>query len=432
MDQPNGRAALAGALASLAFTGNALRPVARRGWLSLPAFLAAWPVSELPLQTLATQAASAVALSARPGHRPRGPRAKVAASATALSWIGLVALHRAARRSDRTLAEALRVGLGAADPAPPPAPQPGPADVAAAGATRRSVAPPARRSGVVRMMRIHRTYVHAADLSYGEYGGANLLDVWRRPDLTAAGGAPVLVQIPGGAWTMGNKQGQGHPLLSHLVDRGWVCVSISYRLGPRNVWPAQVVDVKRALAWVKENISDHGGDPNFVAVSGGSAGGHLAALAALTPGDPAFQPGFEDADTSVAAAVPLYGVYDWTNRDGTAHDLLARHLEAKIVQARMADDPGPFESASPTGRVGPQAPPFFVVHGRNDSYVPVEQARSFVRALRAASHEPVVFAELPFAQHAFDVLGSVRAERTAEAVAQFLSTVHTRHLGRRR
>src|SRR5215203_1628358 len=385
MDQPNGRAALAGALASLAFTGNALRPVARRGWLSLPAFLAAWPVSELPLQTLAAQATSAVALSARPGHRPRGRRAKVAASATALSWIGLVALHRAARRSDRTLAEALGLGLGAADPAPPPAPQPGPAD----GTTPRSVAPP-------------------------------------------AGGAPVLVQIPGGAWTMGNKQGQGHPLLSHLVDRGWVCVSISYRLGPRNVWPAQVVDVKRALAWVKENISDHGGDPNFVAVSGGSAGGHLAALAALTPGDPAFQPGFEDTDTSVGAAVPLYGVYDWTNRDGTAHDLLARHLETKIVQARMADDPGPFESASPTGRVGPQAPPFFVVHGRNDSYVPVEQARSFVRALRAASHEPVVFAELPFAQHAFDVLGSVRAERTAEAVAQFLSTVHTRHLGRRR
>src|SRR5829696_4658317 len=108
MDQPTGRAALAGALASLAFTGNAVRPVARRGWLSLPAFLAAWPVSELPLQTLATQAASAVALSARPGHRPRGPRAKVAASATALSWIGLVALDRAARRSDRTLAEAIR------------------------------------------------------------------------------------------------------------------------------------------------------------------------------------------------------------------------------------------------------------------------------------------------------------------------------------
>src|SRR5215213_3301993 len=143
MDQPNGRAALAGALASLAFTGNALRPVARRGWLSLPAFLAAWPVSELPLQTLAGQAASAVALGARPGHRPCGPRAKVAASATALSWIGLVALQRAARRSDRTLAEALRVGLGA-DPAPRPVPHARPADVAAAGATPRSVAPPAR------------------------------------------------------------------------------------------------------------------------------------------------------------------------------------------------------------------------------------------------------------------------------------------------
>jgi acetyl esterase/lipase len=282
------------------------------------------------------------------------------------------------------------------------------------------------------MMRIHRTYVHRSDVRYGESGSANLLDVWRRPDLTAVGGAPVLLQIPGGAWTLGNKQGQGHPLLSHMVDRGWVCVSINYRLGPRNVWPAQIVDVKRALAWVKANIADHGGDPGFVAVTGGSAGGHLSALAALTPGDPAFQPGFEDADTSVAAAVPLYGVYDWTDRDGTAHDLLARHLEGKVVQARMTDDPAPFESASPTGRVGPQAPPFFVVHGRNDSYVPVEQARSFVRALRSASREPVVYAELPFAQHAFDVFGSVRAERTADAVASFLSAVRSRRAGSER
>lgn len=69
--------------------------------------------------------------------------------------------------------------------------------------------------------------------------------------------------------------------------------------------------MKRALAWVKENIAAYGGDPNFVALSGGSAGGHLTALAALTPNDPKFQPGFEDADTSVMAAVPFYGRYDW-------------------------------------------------------------------------------------------------------------------------
>ena len=70
------------------------------------------------------------------------------------------------------------------------------------------------------------------------------------------------------------------------------------------------------MAWVKEHIAEYGGDPAFVAVSGGSAGGHLCALLALTAGDPAFQPGFEEADTSVDACVPFYGVMDMTGRRG--------------------------------------------------------------------------------------------------------------------
>lgn len=54
---------------------------------------------------------------------------------------------------------------------------------------------------------------------------------------------------------------QAYPLLSHLAERGWVCVSIAYRVSPRNTWPDHIVDVKRALAWIKENIADYGGDP---------------------------------------------------------------------------------------------------------------------------------------------------------------------------
>ncbi len=92
--------------------------------------------------------------------------------------------------------------------------------------------------------------------------------------------------------------------MSHLAARGWICVSIGYRVSPMHTWPDHIVDVKRALAWVKENIAHYGGDPDFVAITGGSAGGHLSTLAALTPNDPAFQPGFEDADTSGVASVP--------------------------------------------------------------------------------------------------------------------------------
>ena len=81
-----------------------------------------------------------------------------------------------------------------------------------------------------------------------------------------------------------------------------MCVSINYRLSPRSTWPDHIVDVKHAIAWVQANIAEYARDPDFIAITGGSAGGHLSSLAALTANDPTFQPGFEDVDTRVQAA----------------------------------------------------------------------------------------------------------------------------------
>ena len=85
----------------------------------------------------------------------------------------------------------------------------------------------------------------------------------------------MLLQVHGGAWTIGNKDQQGIPLMQHLAAKGWVCVAINYRLAPRDPFPAQIIDVKRAIAWVRENIAEYGGDPDYIAITGGSAGGHL-------------------------------------------------------------------------------------------------------------------------------------------------------------
>ena len=189
------------------------------------------------------------------------------------------------------------------------------------------------------MLRIYRDYAHDADISYGEYGGANHLDIWRRPDLDRNAKAPVLFQIPGGAWTTGNKRGQAHPLMSHLAELGWICVAINYRHSPRNTWPDHIVDVKRALAWLKAHIAEYGGDPDFVAITGGSAGGHLSSLAALTPNDPRFQPGFEDADTRVQAAVPFYGVYDFTRLEDAMHPSMPELLERMVIKQPHSANP---------------------------------------------------------------------------------------------
>ena len=202
-------------------------------------------------------------------------------------------------------------------------------------------------------------------------------------------GAPVMVYIHGGAWMIGDKREQGKPMMYELVARGWVCVAINYRLSPKATWPDHIVDAKRAVAWVKEHIAEYGGDPSFVAVSGGSAGGHLCALLALSAGDPAFQPGFEDADTSVQACVPFYGVMDMTGSpEGSA--LFGPGLLEMLEKTRHEDDkesehPEVFRAASPTYRVRADAPPFFVLQGVNDTLVPVETARIFVERLRAVS-----------------------------------------------
>jgi acetyl esterase/lipase len=241
--------------------------------------------------------------------------------------------------------------------------------------------------------------------------------------LAPPAGAPVMLYIHGGAWVIGEKREQGKPMMYELVARGWVCVAINYRLSPKATWPDQIVDAKRAVAWVKEHIAEYGGDPSFVALSGGSAGGHLCALLALSEGDPAFQPGFEGADTSVDACVPFYGVMDMTGADegsGRYGPGLLELLEKSVMKTTAAEHPEVFRAASPTLRVRADAPPFFVLHGQNDTLVPVDVARTFVAALRAVSQAPVAYAELPLAQHAFDVLASLRCQASTAGVAAFL------------
>ena len=144
----------------------------------------------------------------------------------------------------------------------------------------------------------HRAVERVKDIRYADGAGRrHLLDVYRpRPPVERA---PVLLQIHGGAWMVGTKDTQGRPLMQALTASGWVCVAINYRLSPRSKWPAQLEDCKLALRWIREHIAEHGGDPDRIVVTGGSAGAHLAAMTALTANEPAYQPGFEQVDTSV-------------------------------------------------------------------------------------------------------------------------------------
>ena len=215
-------------------------------------------------------------------------------------------------------------------------------------------------------------------IAYGDAGRSNLLDVYRSRSHSGTG--PTLIHLHGGGFRVGSKSREARPLLYRLARRGWVCISANYRLRTR--YQDQLEDVKKVLAWVRERGLEYGADPNVVVLAGSSAGGHLAAMTALE-------------DPLVAAVVCLYGYYGPVGTD----------------------------RASPMAFDGEGAPPFFVAHPERDTLVVVEDARRFVASLRKRSDNPVVYAELPGAQHGFDFFYSIRFEAVIDGIEAFADGV---------
>ena len=263
---------------------------------------------------------------------------------------------------------------------------------------------------------------------FEESGVALALDIYcnrKRPE-----NAPVLFQIHGGGWTekMGNKDQQGLPLMNQLAAMGWVCVAVSYRLSPTYAFPVHIVDCKRGLAWTKEHISEYGGNPDFIVATGGSAGGHLSSLLALTANLAEFQPGFEDVDTSIKACVPFYGIYDFTDENQLHSHAGVRDYVANTVLQLPVTDMEPFRKASPMHSLRKDAPPFLVIHGTCDSLASFNEGRHFAEALREVSSQPVVFAPLVLAQHAFDFFRSPRSEYVMFGVMRYVNYIYSLYL----
>jgi acetyl esterase/lipase len=402
---------LAVSIVAVLLTVNAFSPI-RREPFTVISFALGWIPGELPIQVMLVEAIVALILAREGGlHHWPGWAGLVL---TVASWAGLIRLAFVGREAkglvDAALAEATM----------------GPVDVEGFDSSpawnywwRLAIAVPFRWRAIRRIRNIDY---------WGDGIGRHRLDI-----LQPRGGppqpGPVLVYIHGGAWVIGDKRQQGIPMMHELIQRGWVCVAINYRLSPKATWPDHIVDCKRAVAWVRAHIAEYGGDPSFIAVSGGSAGGHLSALVALTPDESAWQPGFEDADTSVDACIPYYGVYDMTGdpeQSGAYGPGLLELLEEKVMKLPIDGNREVFEQASPTCRVTSSAPPMFVFHGVNDTLVPLEVARRFVQRLREVSGSPVGYVELPRTQHAFDVLASIRCRHTTIGAVRFLEGMRSR------
>ena len=245
-----------------------------------------------------------------------------------------------------------------------------------------------------------RAVERVANIPYGDRGRDNLLDVYRHRSHPV--GAPTLIYLHGGKFRRGRKNFEARPLVHHLASRGWICISANYHLSPTPAqgFPDHLIDVKRVIAWARTEGRRHGVDPETIVVAGSSAGAHLTMMAALTANDASFQPGFETSDTTISAGIGLYGYYG----------------------ALGGDEHPP---STPLAYVHAGAPPLFVIHGANDTFTPVEGARVLVGKLRTSSTQPVVYAELPGAQHSFDVFHSIRFDTAVNAIEAFAALIRT-------
>jgi len=382
----------------------------RTGPLSFMVMMTGWLVGDHPAGHFTAQAIVTALLIA--GGALDSTMGWIALAITLVSWMGLALAWKIARHAEASAKAALADGLGA--------------DFAGS-ISAEMVKSMSERPAPVKMRPDGRYRLDGVDsvfdVAYGDHPKRNLLDIHKPSG--GCEGAPVLIQVHGGGWMIGHKQQQGFPLMLRLARRGWVCVSINYRLAPKHRMPDQIIDLKRAIAWVRSNIADHGGDPDTIVITGGSAGGHLTSLAALTPGLAEFQPGFEDADTTVAACVPFYPPTDFTNRNHIRgrFSSMEPFLARLVMPKGLSTDPQLWDAVSPISHVNPEAPPFLVIQGENDVLVWREETLEFVERLREVSTSPVVHWQVPGAQHAFDTFPAHRTTVAVDTVEAFLSWV---------
>jgi acetyl esterase/lipase len=264
-----------------------------------------------------------------------------------------------------------------------------------------------------------------------------LCDLWQPPRDVSPSGLAV-VYLHGGAWSLLDKDFLTHPFFRHLAAQGHVVMDVAYRLYPETDMLGMVGDAKRAIAWMKAQGPSYGVNPERVVVAGGSAGGHLALLAAYTPREVALTP--EEAgqtDLSVGAVISCYGptdlraYYDYTRQIiwghlgqateahppdplirrvlGTSYERLGLGKSGAVgameplVGGTPETVPDLYALFSPSTHVQPGCPPTLLIQGKDDVIAPVSATNMLFEQLVACG-VPAVNIIFPHAEHGFDLV----------------------------
>lgn len=193
---------------------------------------------------------------------------------------------------------------------------------------------------------------------------------------------PVVVRIHGGAWRHGDKSGQQSA--ANYVKQGYIGVAINYRFSQHAPFPAQIEDCKAAIRWLKAHSDEYGIDPERIAVMGGSAGGHLAALLGTSGDTKIFDVGEHlDQSSSVRAVVDQYGPTDLLLATKTPGYERGASAVTQFLGGPLSTKRELAIKANPITYVTAEDPPFLILHGDADPLVPINQSDELHKALRA-------------------------------------------------
>ncbi len=307
---------------------------------------------------------------------------------------------------------------------------------------------------------------HLRDIPFATITGTSrqiLCDLWL-PGLCVERSGLAFIYLHGSAWRLGDKDYGTRPFFRHLAGQGHVVMDVAYRMYPETDMYGMVGDAKRAIAWMKANAAEYFVDPQRIVIGGGSAGGHLALLAAYSSGNPELTPvELQNQDLSVKGVVSYYGVADMTSTyyhtgqhittralprepapvtGGFAPSIFRRILGERykrygldkprtssafiyLLGGHPEEAPEAYRLFSPLIQAHPGCPPTLLVHGEEDVWVPAKATQQLEDKLRDAG-VPVVSLYLPQTDHAFDLVlprFSPPAQSALYVLERFLSAL---------
>lgn len=241
------------------------------------------------------------------------------------------------------------------------------------------------------------------DIEYKNVDGKSLhLDIYKKKNLPPS--APTLIFVHGGAWRTGERSDYLYYLLSY-ANKGYVTITVSYRLIKDAVFPAAVQDLDCAVRWIRQHADEYGIDADRMALVGGSAGAHLSMLVGYDGDNPAFigECGLDSISSSVKAIVSLYGPTDLTTDYA-----ITTYQTQDFMGKSYEEDPDRYKLASPRFHISADDPPTLIFHGTIDSLVPISQADS-LDAWLSEANVPHEYHRLKGWPHAMDLSVKVNA-----------------------